>query len=138
MTMSDYQALKTELVTAPLALGYAGMTTAPAANALMTTMRNEDRTEIGRGELYEAIADGEFEALTANNKARVRDLYLFDQIATTATGRARAVLWSVFGAGTTTRTNLIDLVRNRIRRCEDIGWPQGVTENDVAAARALP
>lgn len=136
--MSDYQALKTELVTDPLGIGYGGMNNAQAANALMTTTRDVDRTEISRFELYEAISDSEFEALTANNKARVRDLYLFDWIATTATGRARAVLWAVFGAGSVTRGNLINLVRQRIRRCEDIGWLQGVTEHDVAAARALP
>ena len=136
--MSDYQALKTELTTDPLGIGYAGMTNAQAAAALINTTRQIERDYISNTELYEAVVDSEFTALAGAAQTRVRDLYNLDQIPAKTGSRARAVLLALFGAGTQTRTKLANLARIDIRRCDDIGWSQGVTENDVAHARALP
>lgn len=136
--MSDYQALKTELTTDPLGLGYAGMTDAQAAAALVGTTRQVEREYISNTELYEAVVDSEFTALTAAAQTRVRDLYSLDRIPAKIGSRARAVLLALFGAGTQTRANLASVARIDIRRCDDIGWLQGVSEQDVAAARSLP
>jgi len=135
--MSDYQALKTELTTDPQARGYAGMSDAQAAASLVANYRQEERTHITNAELYEAIVDSEFTALAAAAQTRVRDLFNLNQIPVQTGTRARSVLLAVFGAGTTTRTNLVNVVRIDVRRCDDIGWRQGVTEQDVTVARTL-
>lgn len=135
--MSDYQALKTELTTDPQARGYAGMTNAQAAASLVANYRQVERPYISNVELYEAIVDSEFVALAGAAQTRVRDLFNLDQIPVTTGTRARSLLLALFGAATATRANLVALVRQDVRRCDDIGWPQGVTEHDVARARSL-
>lgn len=135
--MPDYQALKSELTTDPLAKGYAGMSDAQAAASLTTAYRTTERASIRASELYEAVVDSEFTALAANIQTRVRDLYTLDVVPAATGSRARAVLLAIFGAGTQTRANLAALVKVDVRRCDEIGWGVGVTDQDVAAARAL-
>lgn len=135
--MPDYQTLRIELTTDPLAKGYAGMSDAQAAASLMAAYRTTERASIRASELYEAVVDSEFTALAANVQTRVRDLYTLDVVPAATGSRARAVLLAIFGAGTQTRANLAALVKVDVRRCDEIGWSVGVTDQDVAAARAL-
>lgn len=135
--MPDYLALKAELTTDPLARGYAAMSDAQAAASLIANYRTAERASIRASELYEAVVDSEFTALAANVQTRVRDLYTLDVVPAATGSRARAVLLAIFGAGTQTRANLAALVKVDVRRCDEIGWSVGVTDQDVAAARAL-
>ena len=135
--MPDYQALKSELAADPLAKGYAAMSDAQAAASLMANYRTTERASIRASELYEAVVDSEFTALAAGAQTRVRDLFALDVVPAATGSRARAVLLAIFGAGTQTRANLAALVKVDVRRCDEIGWSVGVTDQDVAAARAL-
>ena len=133
----NYQALHDELINDPLARGYSGMNDEQAATNLNTPYRVQERLSIGAAELYEAIVQSEWTPLTAAQKEEIRDMYLLGTIQTVTGSRGRAVLIATFPAGSATRTKLLELMTTQTRRCDEIGWPQGVTNQDVAHARAM-
>lgn len=139
MAQYDYQVLKNELVTDPLGRGYAAMTNAAAATSLNAPYKTLERPTLSPAEIYEAIVQSEWVALTDAQRNDIRDILNLGGAVQIDTGkRARTVLLSIFGAATTTRSRLASLVQYQIPRCVEIDWPGGVGEADVAAARALP
>ena len=130
------QALKTELTTDPLGRGYAGMTNTQVVTSLRTANRTVERRSVSGSQIYNAIVPSEFSALLATQQQLVRDVFgLGDTIDVRTGTNARAVMLAAFGAGTTTRANLIALVQETVSRAAEIGLGD-VREGDVARARA--
>ena len=130
------QALKTELTTDPLGRGYAGMTNTQVVTSLRTANRTVERRSVSGSQIYNAIVPSEFSALLATQQQLVRDVFgLGDTIDVRTGTNVRAVMLAAFGAGTTTRANLIALVQETVSRAAEIGLGD-VREGDVARARA--
>ena len=130
------QALKTELTTDPLGRGYAGMTNTQVVTSLRAANRTVERRSVSGSQIYNAIVPSEFNALLAPQQQLVRDVFGLGEAIDVRTGtNVRAVMLAAFGAGTTTRANLIALVQETISRAAEIGLGD-VREGDVARARA--
>ena len=130
------QALKTELTTDPLGRGYAGMTNTQVVTSLRTANRTVERRSVSGSQIYNAIVPSEFSALLATQQQLVRDVFgLGDTIDVRTGTNVRAVMLAAFGAGTTTRANLIALVQETVSRAAELGLGD-VREGDVARARA--
>ena len=130
------QALKTELTTDPLGRGYAGMTNTQVVTSLRTANRTVERRSVSGSQIYNAIVPSEFSTLLATQQQLVRDVFgLGDTIDVRTGTNVRAVMLAAFGAGTTTRANLIALVQETISRAAELGLGD-VREGDVARARA--
>lgn len=61
--------------------------------------------------IYNAIVPSEFQALTATQQQLIRDIISQGTVDGSASGNARAVMLQIFGVGTTTRTNLVNLAK---------------------------
>ena len=118
--MSNLNDLKNELISDPLARGYAGMTDAQAAVSLSTANRSKEYTTLSAAEIFEAIDVTEYTALTTQKRANV-DLILGlgDGIKIGTGTKARGFLVDAFGAGTATRTALIALASRNVSRAEE-------------------
>jgi len=131
----DLRVLHDELTVDPLARGYAGMTDTQAAVSLNTVNRTQPRTTIGGNDLLAATTVADLTALTAAQ----RDVYIgmmqMASIDITVTN-IRNILGTLFGAGTTTRTNLIALGSSTlaVSRAGELGLGT-VTPGDVMQAR---
>ena len=126
----DLQILKTELDSDPLARGYASMTDAQAADSLNAVNRTVDTETVQGWELWGATVLTEYSALTAAQ----RDFWnaLVGQNAISVKSAAvRANVIALWGAGTTTRANLVALQTKTVSRAEELGLPL------VRAAQAL-
>lgn len=133
----NYLGLQSELLTDPLARGYAGMTDIEAADNLNVADRTVNRSTLSGSEIFEAIDLTEWKGLSADAQARVRTvLELGDSIQVGPTTKARAFLLDAFGAGTTTRTNLVALVQQTVSRADELGLGF-VRPGDVQFARTL-
>ena len=132
--MADLAKLRTELTTDPLARGYAGMSDAQVITSLNTANRTITRSVIPSFEVVNAIVATEYAALTQVQRDAV-------QLVTGAgnvdanNSNVRAIFQNVFGAGTTTRTNLLALPTVSVSRATELGIGE-VHTGDVAAARA--
>lgn len=136
--MSNITLLKTELTDDPLARGYSGMTTAQK----IASLNNVDRTLpvdiVSGAQIYEAIDQGEFDALTDPDKDKVdRITGLGDRIVVADAGRARNTLLAVFAgaAGPVTRAALAVLKTRAVSRAEELGIGEvgvGLIENAEA------
>lgn len=136
----DYQALKTEITTDPVAIGYGAVQASSAwdnatADKLNATLRQGEKATLTAGELFEAIDATEYTTLTAANKALVNlVLGLAGDIKVGVGSNARAILTTVFGAGTTTRSRLAATVGKQVSRASELGFGV-VTPSDIAEAR---
>lgn len=129
-------ALKAELVNDPLTRGYAGMSDEAAAVSLNTPNRTPDRLSITGGMIAASMVRTELAALTAADQNYVRALLPCDQIPLTAT--IKTELSNIFGAGTTTRTNLLAMIKRTGSRAEELNLGEPVTPSHIADARRLP
>lgn len=117
----DLKALHAELVTDPLSRGYAAMTDTQAAASLNAVDRSVARTSITGSDLLSAAVYSEVAALTA--AARDAFLAFVQMVAIDATNaNVRTTLGTMFGAGTTTRANLIALASSTIAVSEQRNW----------------
>jgi len=137
--MGQIDDLKTELDTDPLTIGYSGMTDEEVATAMnrTDTGRTLPVDELTSQVLYGLIDTTEFDALSAGNKADVdRVLSVAPAVTLSPGSRARAVLTSIFGGGSTTSANIGAAVVRTVSRAEEIGL--GVVKvGHVQQARAL-
>ncbi len=114
--------LRTELTTDPLVRGYAGMTTAQKITSLNAVDRTLAVDTVTGAEIYNAVNQAEFDALSAVEMAQVdRITALGDEISVADSGRARNTLLSLFAGGTTTRTNLAALKTRAVSRAVELG-----------------
>jgi hypothetical protein len=119
------ETLRTELLTDPLSRGYSTMTDQQAADSLNTVDRPApDMETISNTDLYEAIDRSEYNPLTENEKDRLRILLGLETIRVASGDQGRAEILALFGAGTTTRANLIALATGQLQsRATELGLP---------------
>lgn len=110
----DIAALKIELTTDPLGLGYAGMNSTVAAAKLnevpaaASVGRQVEREIVPAWEVFEATAPAEWTALSATEKQRYQTILAMGSVNVKRTN-TRNALATMFGAGTATRADLIKL-----------------------------
>lgn len=130
----NLQTLKTELTTDPIARGYAAMSDEQAAESLNTQNRQPDRESLTGGMIAASVVRTELAALTAADQNYVRALLPCGDIPLTAT--IKTELGNIFGAATTTRANLLALLKRTGSRAEELRLGT-VTPSNVADARRL-
>ena len=101
--------LRDELLLDPEGLGYpaSDQGAADLINSL-TTGRTLGRETLLTWEIFEATVKAEYDALSAGNKQLYQTILSMGEVNVRG-GNTRASLAAMFGAGTTTRTNLITL-----------------------------
>lgn len=125
-------ALKSEITTDPLARGYSGLTDEQIASSLNAPNRTADRDTLTGGMVMASIVRSEFAALAANDKQYIQLLASCGELPITA--QLKTEFGAVFGAGTTTRANLVALLKRAGSRAEELGLGY-VTPSDVANAK---
>lgn len=136
----DYTQLRTEIQTDPTALGYAAHVTSGSDTAIADIL-NAVRTGINIGrdiipsyEIWEAIVPSEWNALLATQQTMIGYILGMGQVNVKGTN-TRAAFANAFGAGTTTRGNLVALQDRKGSRAEQLfGAGTVVTHDDVAKA----
>lgn len=131
--------LAVELTNDPLTRGYAGMTDQQAADDLNTLYRYAYVDTVSGWEIFNATDDTEYAALTIDQKASWDRLCAIDQI-DVSNGVAKAKEAELFGPGTVTRTNLLNLKRTPISRAQELDileYASQITAEHVNQARAL-
>ena len=137
MARPGTSAIASEISNDPATMGYLGKTAAQIT-ALMndTSLRSRQRQSITGAELFNAVDDAEFDALTTAEKEAVdRITCLSGDIDVRQGMRARVVTLRVFGAGTTTRSSFQAVAQETISRAQEMGWPK-VKEGWVERALA--
>lgn len=141
---SHYAALKTELTTDPLGLGYVGKTDEECADLLNIAApdntnpeKRVSRDSVDSWEIVGATVYGEYVSLTATQ----RDLYgavVSCGRVNPQNGNIRTIFGQLFGAGTTTRAQLNDLQYRGSSRAEKLFGSGAVVKYwHVNNARAL-
>lgn len=130
------QVLATELETDPLGRGYAGMTSAAAAASLNTVNRTRAVTAVDGSTIFEATVPAEYNVLLPDQKSLFLAIVGMSSVRIVTGSNSRAALLAMFGAGTTTRTNLAALQTEPVSRADEIGFGF-VHEGDVIRARGF-
>jgi hypothetical protein len=134
----DYAALKLELTTDPEGLGYDGTGADNVGDAALfnslATNRKGQIDSVNSSWIFELIDSTEFQALVADDQARVdRVLGLGEGISTQVGSKARAELVAVFGGGSATITAMQAAITPTVSRAVELGFGR-VTEGDVYTA----
>ena len=111
-----------ELLADPLGLGYAMQNEATAFATITNANRSRTRETVSGAEIFNATSDTEFDQLTDAQKDRWLQLCQISDVDVN-NGVARAIEDALFGANTTTRTNLAALITETIDRATEIGVP---------------
>ena len=122
-------ALQAERTNDPLARSYLGMTDAQFLTSITTEDRDNPRTSMSAGELFEQIDSAEFIALNNANKARVdRVLGLGSDIIVGPGNAHQAVqeLIATFGGVSATITSLAALRDQLFSRASELGLPNPI------------
>lgn len=129
----QFDILKAEITTDPLTRGYSAMSDLEVAVSLNTVNRTRNRDYVSGWEIFNATNDVEYNTLTDAQKSAWDALCAIEQI-DTASGVAKAREAELFGAGTTTRSNLQALRQEDISRATELELPT-ITSGDVEEAR---
>ena len=129
----DLAALKAELQNDPILRGYAGMSDEAAAKTFAVNDRQPNRDTLDAGLLIASIVRSEFAALTAADKQYVQLVASAPTMPLTVT--LKTELGVIFGVGTTTRTNLLALLKRTGNRAEELGLGGIPTPSDIANAK---
>ncbi len=133
----DYRILANELNTDPLGRGYSAMTDKEAAADMNTLYRTRELDVLSGGVVYDAVDIPEFQALGEPEKAEVWNITgLGAEVLVGPGSKARDRFVSIFGAGSDTIANLLDIITIAISRGEELGWGT-VKTGDIEKARAL-
>lgn len=122
--MSDIDALKTELTTDPLGRGYAGMTDEQAAADLNTVYRDNPNPPevVSAAAIWNALDATEYDGLNQTNQGVVDFIGGLGGDIPIASGLIKTKLFALFGAGTTSRNNLIALASGgQVSRGQELG-----------------
>lgn len=131
----DYAVLADEISTDPLTRGYSGMTDAQIAADINTEYRTCTRPFVFGHEIFNVTDDTEYGALTDAQKSSWDALCAIAEIETTS-GVAKSREAELFGAGTTTRSNLSALRSPACSRGVELGLGN-VETDDVTYAKTL-
>lgn len=129
----NIEALKSELTNDQTSRGYSGMSDELVAKSFARTDRQVDRTEVTGGMIAAAIARTEYAALSAADKQYIQMLIPAQSLPVTAT--LKAELAAVFPNGSTTRANLVALLKRPGNRADELNLGRIPTPSDVANAR---
>lgn len=141
LTDIQYPALKAEITTDPLGFGYLAMSDSAVADKLnevppsAESGREIERDVVPTWEVFEATVPSEWTALSAAEKQRYQSILAMGSI-NLKKPNTRSTFAAMFGAGTTTRANLIAL-RNEAASRATVLFGERVESWDVARARAL-
>ena len=105
--MTNYAALKTEVTTDPLALGYSAMTDQEVSDSLNDPVRPRERDIVSSHEVFEAIVPADYASLDAAEKGRLSMILSMGEVKLSG-ANTRLALGGMFAPGTT-RDNLIAL-----------------------------
>ena len=140
----DLQALKTELDTDPLVLGYSDglpwndQAKAEADLALLQTVRAVDVETLSGSQLFESIDDTEWQARTAEQKADIQFVVsLGDNIQISSGTKARTMMTRALSGATNSLAALGVLGSKNVTRAEELGFA-GVNVGNIQNARDLP
>lgn len=131
--MANLLALQAELLNDPLGRGYSAMTDQQAADSLNTADRSRTVPSVSPTDVFQAVVPGEYNATTPDQKQVLGFIFSLPTVPTS--GNAATALMAIFGAGTTTRQNLIDLATETVSRAVELLIGE-VHAGDVAEARA--
>ena len=131
----NYAALHDELINDPLGRGYAGMSDIQAADSLNTPDRDVSVDSVISEFVVAALVPSEVNALAV---AQQRNLWGIIGAGSVRTDdpEVKAYFADLFGAGTTTRANLLALATQTISRAQELGLGL-VKAPDVNEARAM-
>tara|TARA_Y100000310_G_C20702209_1_gene830960 strand:- start:6538 stop:6882 length:345 start_codon:yes stop_codon:yes gene_type:complete len=101
---TQYAAMKVEILTDPIARGYAGMTDEQVLADLRAETRSRNRTSMSGREVAAGVINAAYNALTDAQKSQFLALVVSDDI--DPFGMGANVIKDLFGAGSTTVTNL--------------------------------
>jgi hypothetical protein len=135
----NYTQLATEINTDPKSLGYAGKSdyaiavilNTPGASAETIFKAYTDTSEIVAG-----IVRAEWDALSAANKQFLNEVILNAPKVKTGDSNLRSSVGGIFGVGTTSRTNLVNVASKSATRGEVL-FGEGTTISDTDVAKAL-
>ncbi len=138
--MIDYAHLKNYITADPDGLGLAPHVAA-GSDATIAEILNQvrvavqiDRETIPAHEIFEAIVPAEWASLTAQEKQRVQTILSMGQVNLKG-ANTRAALAAAFGAGTTTRANLLALQKRAGSVMErEFGAGVSVNSQDISYA----
>jgi len=133
--MVDFVKLKAEITTDPLGRGYASMTNVQVVDSLNTVNRTRDRIIVPSHEVFEALDFGELKALAAADRQIVLGLLAMGDVNLKGPN-LRAAFGTIFGAGPTTRANLVALQTEPVSRAEELGLGN-VETRDVTRVRIV-
>ncbi len=125
-TAKQVSVLQAERTVDPLIRGYSGMTDGQFLTSLITEDRDNPRTTMSSGEVFEQIDAAEFVALNTQNKTRVdRVLGLGAEVIVGPGNNHQAVqeLLGAFGGGSMTLVNLAALRDQKFSRAEELNLP---------------
>ena len=125
--------LKTEVTTDPLGRGYSTMTDLEVANDLNIVYRTEPVESVTGQDIFEAVVRSEYTGLSAGDKSLLHVIISMGSILVNGTN-TKAALLAMFGAGTTTRSNLTALQTRDVSRAQELGLPF-VYEGHIQEAR---
>ena len=127
--------LKTELDAGHPNTGAYSTNAAIAATEINNKNRTRSKTFLSGSEILNATDDVEFGALVDINKDRWLALCAIDNV-NTSSGIAKALEADIFGAGTTTRSNLVAIKNESVSRATELDFTN-VREADILDARKL-
>ena len=130
--MADLVLLRAELDSDPSF--YDPLTDQQVADHLLQLTGTRDVDAVSPTDIYEAIVPSEYVGLTDAEKLQLSDIFSLPEVR--LGGNAEVVLTNAFGAGTTTRTNLLALTTVTVTLAAELGIGL-VHAGDVAGARAL-
>jgi hypothetical protein len=132
----DYGALRSELTTDPVTLGYSGLTDTQAAAKLNATDtgRTQARTAVPVAEIYNNIVNADWPTAASTSESKLRAL-LGMQTIDASNANTKTIIGAIFGAGTQTRTNLLAIGTQTVSRATELGLGP-VLVSDVTKARA--
>jgi len=112
-------ALEDELLNDPLGRGYSSFTNQQIQDSLRTKDRSRNRTSMSGREVAAEVVSSEYNALTADKKSQFLSLIGSEDL--DPFGLAVTVVKDVFGAGSTTASNLSTARVETISREEELG-----------------
>lgn len=138
--MPDIQALKTELASDPLGRGYSALSDQAAADSLNAVDRDRIKSSLSGDDVFNAADPAELAALAKGTSAQKAEFQMFLAICARESIRpdgnaTTRLIREIFGAGSTTLTNLDVLRTETVSRGDEIGFGT-VGLGDVAEARA--
>lgn len=134
----NYTALATEINTDPKALGYANKSDYEIAVILNTPGASAEtlfKSYTPIEDIVACILRSEYDSLAAAGKTYLNEVVLKGARVKTGDATLRTQVAQLFGAGTTTRTNLTNVASRPATRAEILfGENTNVSDQDVAVA----